>query len=145
MLEPFLKWAGGKRWLVESYAGYLPKRFNRYIEPFLGSAAVFFYLAPHRATLADSNRDLVETYRALKKAPRRIHNRLKLFQERHGREFYYSIRTSNPAGLNLMNVRSASSISTARVLMGCIGSIGKGSLMFLWVLKHLWLFVEVSG
>jgi len=96
MLEPFLKWAGGKRWLVQHYAGFLPRRFNRYIEPFLGSGAVFFYLLPHRATLADSNVELVDTYRVLKETPQKIHNRLKLFQERHCPDFYYRIRTSIP-------------------------------------------------
>lgn len=96
MLEPFLKWAGGKRWLVQRYADFLPRRFNRYIEPFLGSGAIFFYLLPVRATLADSNAELVDTYRAIKKEPKKIHNRLKLFQELHCPDFYYRIRTTIP-------------------------------------------------
>ena len=92
MLEPFLKWAGGKRWLIQHYAHFLPKRFNRFIEPFLGSGAVFFYLLPNKATLSDSNEELVDTYRTLKKAPREIHKHLKSFQIKHCLPFYYKTR-----------------------------------------------------
>src|ERR1700730_15137464 len=41
---PFLKWAGGKRWFVQRYGHLLPSNFERYVEPFLGSGAVFFSL-----------------------------------------------------------------------------------------------------
>jgi DNA adenine methylase len=60
---PFLKWAGGKRWLVTTseQAGLFPSKFRTYIEPFLGSGAVFFHLAPHNAVLSDVNQDLVDT------------------------------------------------------------------------------------
>ena len=66
ILQPFLKWAGGKRWLVTNHSNYFPTKFKRYIEPFLGSGAVFFYLRPGEAILADSNHDLTETYRAVR-------------------------------------------------------------------------------
>src|SRR5258708_7924496 len=62
ILVPFLKWAGGKRWLAADYAHLLPADFDRYIEPFLGSAAVFFHLRPQKALLSDSNAALISTY-----------------------------------------------------------------------------------
>jgi DNA adenine methylase len=96
MLEPFLKWAGGKRWLIHHYADFVPRRFNRYLEPFLGSGAVFFYLLPHKAILSDSNVELIDTYRTLKEAPQKIHKRLKIFQVLHCPSFYYMMRTSVP-------------------------------------------------
>jgi DNA adenine methylase len=37
---PFLNWAGGKRWLVYGNNHIVPPKYNRYIEPFLGSGAV---------------------------------------------------------------------------------------------------------
>lgn len=58
-IEPFLKWAGGKRWLVQYRANLLPTAFDRYIEPFLGSAAVFFHLRPAKALLGDTNAELM--------------------------------------------------------------------------------------
>jgi len=57
--RPFLKWAGGKRWFVSNYDHFLPARYNTYIEPFLGSGAVFFGMAPPKAILADTNEDLI--------------------------------------------------------------------------------------
>ena len=49
---PFLKWAGGKRWFVSKHADLLDVKFNRYIEPFLGSGSVFFHLQPQNAISA---------------------------------------------------------------------------------------------
>lgn len=97
MPEPFLKWAGGKRWLVNRFVEYLPQRFNTYIEPFLGSGAVFFYLLPNSAKLSDANAELIATYRAVKEAPREVHNQLRVLHRQHSRELYYAIRSTNPA------------------------------------------------
>ena len=41
---PFLKWAGGKRQLILQMKKYIPKNFNKYIEPFVGGGALFYYL-----------------------------------------------------------------------------------------------------
>lgn len=65
-VQPFLKWAGGKRWLVEKYINSFPCEFNRYFEPFLGSGAVFFSLKPGNAVLSDLNESLVDTYCAIR-------------------------------------------------------------------------------
>ncbi|WP_197727006.1 DNA adenine methylase [Rhizobium leguminosarum] len=47
-IKPFLKWAGGKRWLVEKDEFVIPSYSGRYIEPFLGSGAVFFHHQPEK-------------------------------------------------------------------------------------------------
>jgi DNA adenine methylase len=59
---PFLKWAGGKRWFVHRYLDEVPIHFGRYIEPFLGSGALFFALRPRRALLSDLNAELIATF-----------------------------------------------------------------------------------
>src|SRR5262245_48923270 len=65
---PLLKWAGGKRQLLPCLRRFYPRSFNRYIEPFFGSGAVFFDLhasgaLQHReVVLIDSNTDLVGCY-----------------------------------------------------------------------------------
>lgn len=65
-IKPFLKWAGGKRRLVSTLREHLPASYGAFIEPFAGSAALFFDLQPRRALLSDSNERLVRTYRAVR-------------------------------------------------------------------------------
>jgi hypothetical protein len=57
---PFLKWPGGKRWLVPWLLDFIGERqFNRYYEPFLGGGALFFALRPRKSVLSDVNPDLI--------------------------------------------------------------------------------------
>jgi len=96
MIEPFLKWAGGKRWLAHRYCNQFPSKYIRYIEPFLGSGAIFFSLNPKRAILADSNKDIINAYRAVKDNPQKIDKILSEYQALHSTEFYYRIRNEIP-------------------------------------------------
>jgi DNA adenine methylase len=76
-VEPFFRWAGSKRKLLSRLKPYWhPQRHLRYIEPFAGSACLFFALQPDRAILGDANHDLIETYRVVKADPERLFNRL---------------------------------------------------------------------
>lgn len=73
--KPFLKWAGGKTQLIEQIEQQLPagvteKPFT-YIEPFVGSGAVLFYLLNrfphlHHAVINDINADLINCYLTVK-------------------------------------------------------------------------------
>jgi DNA adenine methylase len=92
ILAPFLKWAGGKRWMVHARPDLLRIREERYIEPFVGSGAVYFHLKPFRAQLSDTNRDLIATYQAIKDDWRRVHSALANYAGRHSRENYYLTR-----------------------------------------------------
>jgi DNA adenine methylase len=93
---PFLKWAGGKRWFVNRYLGLLPTDFGRYIEPFLGSGALFFALQPREAILSDLNADLIDTFTAIKKNWNAVVSALRGYQRLHSSAFYYRIRSSQP-------------------------------------------------
>ena len=95
-LRPFLKWAGGKRWFVEQYSDLLPTDYNRYIEPFLGSGAVFFSLQPPAAVLADSNKELIDAYRAIEDKWEIVLKYLNRHQQRHSEEYYYQVRSATP-------------------------------------------------
>ena len=92
ILIPFLKWPGGKRWFVQYYSGLLPGRFNRYIEPFLGGASVYFHLQPAAAVLTDSNVDLVATYEAVKTNWSRLQEKLTEHHKNHSDRYYYRVR-----------------------------------------------------
>src|SRR5262245_36630649 len=62
---PFLKWAGGKRWLPPRLIHSIPT-FGTYFEPFLGGGSLFFALEPRTAVLGDVNGDLINCYRAVR-------------------------------------------------------------------------------
>ncbi len=96
--EPFLKWAGGKRWLVRSHPHLFPKFSGTYFEPFLGSGAVFFHLQPEKAVLSDKNKALIDTYSVVRDFPHALHSRLAKFQQLHSTRFYYETRSSIPSG-----------------------------------------------
>lgn len=91
---PFLKWAGGKRWLA-SVGVPRPASFERLVEPFAGSAAVFFALSPKRALLSDINDDLINLYQVIKNYPNEIDRLLTLHHRRHSKDYYYRIRSTN--------------------------------------------------
>jgi len=59
---PFLRWAGSKRRLLPLLRTFWTKRHKRYIEPFAGSACLFFSIKPPRAILGDLNSELIATY-----------------------------------------------------------------------------------
>jgi DNA adenine methylase len=96
---PFLKWAGGKRWLVSHCLHLVPTQFKTYVEPFLGSGALYFALQPARAILADLNLELIQTYLAIKDDWRRVAEVLRRHHLRHSRDYYYRVRASRPTGL----------------------------------------------
>ncbi len=59
---PFLRWAGSKRSLLPILRGFWRKKHQRYVEPFAGSACLFFALKPPKAILGDLNPELIATY-----------------------------------------------------------------------------------
>jgi DNA adenine methylase len=66
--KPFLKWAGGKRWLVPHLADLL-NSVASYAEPFLGSGTIFFAAQPKKAKLSDNNSDLINAFRMVRDNP----------------------------------------------------------------------------
>lgn len=95
---PFLKWAGGKRWLAPRINDTVKSISGRYIEPFLGSGAIFFALRPKNALLSDANEDLINTYIAIRDDPQKVFALLKTHQSKHCTEYFYQIRAYQPRG-----------------------------------------------
>jgi DNA adenine methylase len=96
VIEPFLKWPGGKRWLVRKYSGLFPSSYRRYLEPFLGGGSVFFHLMPRHALLTDTNPELINAYQCVKDDPSNIEKALSELHKRHSKSLYYRIRNSTP-------------------------------------------------
>ena len=101
VVRPLLKWAGGKRQLLPVLAEHYPPTFSRYIEPFMGSAAVFFdllnsgRLARRAIVLADMNPDLIGCYRMLRDRPEAVIRALNGLARGYrigGTDHYYEVR-----------------------------------------------------
>ena len=94
-ISPFLRWAGGKRWLTSGHAKLFPESFGCYVEPFLGSASVYFHLQPDKATLSDLNEELIGSYKATRDDWQRVYALLQAHSSLHCSEYYYQVRASS--------------------------------------------------
>lgn len=96
-LAPFLRWAGGKRWLVPDVLELLGEtQVNRYHEPFLGGGSVFFALAPKgQVYLSDLNLDLITVYEQVRDNPARVAELLDGYENTS--DCYYKARAATPA------------------------------------------------
>lgn len=92
--KPFLRWAGGKNWLIKQIDEYLPEDFDSYHEPFLGGGALFFHLQPYQSTLSDLNRELINAYSVLKDDVETVIHHLKKYE--NSEAFYYQMRSKKP-------------------------------------------------
>ena len=70
--EPFVKWAGGKRQLLERLESRMPDTYNRYYEPFIGGGALLLDVQPENAVINDTNGQLLNVYRQLKVNPEAV-------------------------------------------------------------------------
>lgn len=92
LAKPFLKWAGSKKWLSPHINKYIPAKFKKYFEPFVGSGAIFFALCPQNAQLSDTNKHLIEAYEVIQKFPYAVIRELKGMP--YDKDFYYELRDS---------------------------------------------------
>lgn len=65
-MKPIIKYRGGKSKEINNFIEFIPNQYDRYIEPFAGGAALFFYLAPNAALINDINSRLVNFYSAVR-------------------------------------------------------------------------------
>jgi len=106
---PFLKWAGGKGRLVPQLRGHMPSTLagRGYVEPFMGSAAMFFHvrrhLDPARCTLLDANPELVNLFIHVRDHLEQLVPLLRAHQDRHNAagispearaDYYYAVRSA---------------------------------------------------
>lgn len=97
--KPFLKWAGGKSRLLPSILPHVPKNIANYHEPFLGSGAVFFALAPRiegDALLCDLNDELVNVWNMVRDKPDELLHEVEHFKGLDTEEEYYRVRGETP-------------------------------------------------
>lgn len=89
-MKPIIKWTGGKSQEIKYFEKWLQVKYDRYVEPFLGGGAVYFYLEPKNALINDLNDLLIQFYKDV------AFNRESLIEElktmRNDEEFYYNVR-----------------------------------------------------
>lgn len=127
LAKPFLKWAGGKTQLINDIEKSLPQVTQSeftYIEPFVGSGAVLFWMLNNfpnlkKAVINDINEDLINTYKIIASQPLELIAILEIFQnEYHNLEgneeakkaYYYEKRT-------LYNERTATKTKQAALFI----------------------------
>lgn len=126
--KPFLKWAGGKTQLISSiesslHPSILKGKFT-YLEPFVGSGAIMFWMINNfpnleKAVINDINSDLINTYRTIAKSPTELISVLKDLQsdfhslqdkEEEKKLYYYQNR-------ELYNTRSTDNTTQAALFI----------------------------
>ena len=110
-IPKFVKWAGGKGQLIDQFKPLFPKKFKRYIEPFVGSGAVFFHIIqnfkPKEIILSDINEELINAYQIIKTDVERLIVELKQHKEYHtteGKKYYLTIRATSPSDLPSLEI-----------------------------------------
>lgn len=92
-MKPFVKWAGGKGQLVDKLLAKAPKVFNRYYEPFVGGGALLLALAPHKATINDTNEQLINVFNQLQTNIDGVMSVIRTLDSVEcNKEYYYRIR-----------------------------------------------------
>jgi DNA adenine methylase len=110
--KPFLKWAGGKQQLLSQFDEFLPDRFERYIEPFVGGGAVFFHLwnvgcLQGPIFLSDNNEELINTYTVIRDRVEALIELVGEHERQHNRDYYYRIRALDRQDIVLTDVERA--------------------------------------
>ena len=93
LLQPFLKWAGGKRQLLPHIRKYAPNfsKDKAYYEPFVGAGAVLFDLQPKKAFINDVNSELINCYQVIRDNVEALIEDIKKYRT-DSSEYFYQIR-----------------------------------------------------
>ena len=110
-MKPILQWAGGKRQLLYEITRRMPRKYNRYYEPFLGAGAVLFALAPPGAIVGDQNAALINVYTQIKTAPERVLEAYRELEQTPATEALYYARR------DLYNAQNVTDANTAALFI----------------------------
>lgn len=93
LIQPFVKWVGGKRQLLDEINEYIPKGEFKYYEPFVGGGAVLFNLQRKKAVINDLNSELVNVYEVIRDDVDELIN--SLMEHKNTEEYYYELRAKD--------------------------------------------------
>lgn len=98
LAKPFLRWAGSKRKQISRLIQFWRDDHLRYVEPFAGSACLFFAIQPSKAILADKNLQLIETYEVVRQNPQKVYDGVVALPRT--KAVYYAQRSRDPRCLS---------------------------------------------
>jgi DNA adenine methylase len=92
--KPFVKWAGGKRSIIDKLISLVPDDYKTYYEPFVGGGAMLYELQPKKAVINDYNSELMNVYECIKDENKfaNMCNELNKHETNHSEDYYYEIR-----------------------------------------------------
>jgi DNA adenine methylase len=96
-MRSLIRWAGSKSPVLSRLRRFWPGGDARYVEPFAGSASLFFDLEPPHAVLGDLNAELIGAFRAVKRDPGGVLAYLRGLPV--GKGAYYRIRAIPPSAV----------------------------------------------
>ena len=123
--RPFLKWAGGKTQLLNEFSKRLPGelkkgKITKYVEPFIGGGAFYFYLNQRfsfeKCYICDINEELILSYQVIKRTSKKLMAELDSLQSEYlskddalRETFYYEVRDAFNQKLPEINFKKFSS------------------------------------
>lgn len=97
-MNPMIKYRGGKSKEISHFINNMPLEYNRYIEPFFGGGALYFYLETQNAIINDVNEKLYSFYKQMKEeypTARRQLDELQIIYEQNQKE-YEGLKKKHP-------------------------------------------------
>ena len=110
IIRPFLRWAGGKQYLVNFLIKFTPTNYKEgtYFEPFFGAGSLFFALGPQKAVLSDLNSHLIDCYKTTRDYPDTLYHYLLNHKKNNSTEYYYKEREKFNKYLDKRSIAQAS-------------------------------------
>lgn len=97
-MNPMIKYRGGKSKEISHFISNMPEHYNRYIEPFFGGGALYFYLEPQNAIINDVNTKLYSFYKQMQEeypSVRKQLDELQMVYEQNQKE-YEGLKKKHP-------------------------------------------------
>lgn len=97
-MKPIVKYRGGKSREIQNILPFIPEFTGRYIEPFFGGGALYFYLEPQRAIINDINSKLMNFYEGVQTDFDNLHEELVSMEEIYSRnrKEFEKLKKKNP-------------------------------------------------
>lgn len=97
-MNPMIKYRGGKSKEIMYFIKNMPNKYSRYIEPFFGGGALYFYLQPDKAIINDINRKLYGFYKEMQEKYPEARVQLDKLQKKYeeNQHLYEKLKLRNP-------------------------------------------------